>query len=230
MELQATLFEDQVSSASTDERPRCRMCARPARWKPHVQQWAMYCGGRNCDNRERICQNVACGESFHINVDGAGTKYCSAECKREGYTAGRKAKPILCAWCGRERIGAQHLGKIWPYICNDCIAPIKHLTDRLKSHHVPHERARQLARHRSCEICERDIVTKVRQQSHGKLTSPLVVDHDHSCCPADNHSCGKCIRGLVCRWCNMAMGMLEDDPARAQAMAEYLERFRRSEA
>jgi hypothetical protein len=28
------------------------------------------------------------------------------------------------------------------------------------------------------------------------------VDHDHTCCPK-RFSCGKCIRGLVCRSCNL---------------------------
>jgi len=31
------------------------------------------------------------------------------------------------------------------------------------------------------------------------------VDHDHACCPTAGHSCGKCIRGLLCSPCNVAV-------------------------
>lgn len=49
----------------------------------------------------------------------------------------------------------------------------------------------------------------------------LCVDHDHSCCPA-KRSCGKCIRGLLCHFCNMAAGYVRDNPEVATALATYL--------
>lgn len=36
----------------------------------------------------------------------------------------------------------------------------------------------------------------------------LVVDHDHKCCPTDI-TCGKCVRDLLCNWCNKIIGYIE---------------------
>lgn len=49
------------------------------------------------------------------------------------------------------------------------------------------------------------------------------VDHDHACCPGDR-SCGQCVRGLLCHNCNVALGLLADDPSRLLAAADYVGR------
>jgi hypothetical protein len=49
----------------------------------------------------------------------------------------------------------------------------------------------------------------------------FAVDHDHGCCPGDT-SCGKCIRGLLCRQCNWAIGQVGDDPETLRRLATYL--------
>ena len=43
----------------------------------------------------------------------------------------------------------------------------------------------------------------------------LVIDHDHE---TDR------VRGMLCRRCNAALGMLRDDPAIMDAAADYVRR------
>lgn len=62
-----------------------------------------------------------------------------------------------------------------------------------------------------CPIC--------MQQLSGKLT----VDHDHSCCPQSNKTCGQCIRGVLHFGCNTAIGLLKDDVSRLRNAMDYLE-------
>lgn len=42
-------------------------------------------------------------------------------------------------------------------------------------------------------------------------TRKLSVDHDHRCCNGPV-SCGRCVRGLLCRPCNDMLGHMRDDP------------------
>ena len=44
------------------------------------------------------------------------------------------------------------------------------------------------------------------------------VDHDHRCCPGPR-SCGRCVRGLLCRHCNGKLGWLEP---RWEAIERYV--------
>jgi len=52
--------------------------------------------------------------------------------------------------------------------------------------------------------------------------SRFSVDHDHMCCPG-RKSCGKCVRGLLCRQCNTGIGNLGESPDTLRAAIEYLE-------
>jgi hypothetical protein len=49
---------------------------------------------------------------------------------------------------------------------------------------------------------------------------PICIDHDHACCPSEKRSCGKCIRGLLCRSCNTSLGHIERRYALARAYLE----------
>lgn len=48
------------------------------------------------------------------------------------------------------------------------------------------------------------------------------IDHDHSCCPSPNGSCGRCIRGVLCFCCNIGLGYFQDDPIILEAAIRYL--------
>lgn len=212
-------FESPTPSRSA---PRCTMCARPAWWSPKHRRFGTYCGSSNCTNRERVCQ--VCGIDFMRKEDGAGSKYCSPPCKELGYRPRHSSRraPMACNWCGVVARFTGRRGGLWPYICTGCLAPISHLITRLKAHRVSHERARLLTESPGCEVCSTDIVTKTRDPDSGKWRAQLVVDHDHSCCPVDSHSCGRCIRGFLCRQCNLAEGLLRSDPQIAMQLSRYL--------
>ena len=49
------------------------------------------------------------------------------------------------------------------------------------------------------------------------------IDHNHACCPSDT-TCGKCIRGLLCRDCNLMIGHAKDNLETLKKAVEYLER------
>ena len=49
-----------------------------------------------------------------------------------------------------------------------------------------------------------------------------VVDHDRTCCATDA-SCSKCRRGILCQWCNSALGYAADNPLILRRMADYIE-------
>ena len=57
----------------------------------------------------------------------------------------------------------------------------------------------------------------------------LHVDHDHNCCgyaegSRDVKTCGKCIRGVLCKDCNTAEGLLHSNPELTRRLADYIER------
>lgn len=55
----------------------------------------------------------------------------------------------------------------------------------------------------------------------------LCIDHDHRCCPG-KAGCAKCVRGLLCNWCNSAAGLLRDSSSAAAGLARYLLKWEES--
>lgn len=63
-----------------------------------------------------------------------------------------------------------------------------------------------------CAICEQP-----------QTVDTFVVDHDHACCSDRGRSCGRCVRGLLCSYCNTAIGSLRDDPKILHSAIRYLD-------
>lgn len=78
------------------------------------------------------------------------------------------------------------------------------------------ERRMQSQEHR-CAVCQ--TVMKRPQ-----------VDHDHSCCPAKVTTCGKCVRDLLCRNCNLAVGFVKEDVGIAERLVIYLRKWKLHES
>lgn len=60
----------------------------------------------------------------------------------------------------------------------------------------------------------------------GKCANPACersaedLDHDHSCC-IGKKTCGRCIRGVLCKRCNYKLGLLERDLDLIQGLLSY---------
>jgi hypothetical protein len=56
----------------------------------------------------------------------------------------------------------------------------------------------------------------------------MSVDHNHNCCPG-LFTCGNCLRGLLCRSCNLALGGFKDNKVIIQNAINYLLQFESKE-
>lgn len=65
-----------------------------------------------------------------------------------------------------------------------------------------------------CAICQRTFTQD----------DIICVDHDHKCCPGKN-SCGKCIRGLLCKSCNFLLGNSGDNATVLLQASKYIEKY-----
>src|SRR5271157_4560843 len=137
---------------------------------------------------------------------------------------GRRRKEVKCPTCGDTDVS--HFTKasnracgVQSY-CKPCMHDYRqargwdHLSTFYKK--TPEQIEELLATQNGlCAICQEP------------TTEKLQVDHDHACCSGTNRiTCGKCIRGLLCKQCNRMLGFAKDDPARLRRAAEYLEKFK----
>jgi len=77
-----------------------------------------------------------------------------------------------------------------------------------------------------CALCGEPMLPR------GKEANSVVVDHDHQCCPPRpgraGSSCGKCVRGLLHRQCNLLLGLLEKNQSKLDLAVKYLNRWKES--
>lgn len=65
------------------------------------------------------------------------------------------------------------------------------------------------------------VCASCREPTKGKRAKRLFIDHDHTCCPGQ-HSCGLCVRGLLCGDCNSMFGHARDSVQRLESGIAYL--------
>lgn len=78
-------------------------------------------------------------------------------------------------------------------------------------------------RHHISEDSFNNMLKKHNGMCHScKEKEVKVIDHDHSCCKS-NRSCGKCVRGLLCQPCNIALGLLLDNRNNIIKLLNYVD-------
>lgn len=136
---------------------------------------------------------------------------------------------MICVDCEQEKRDEDfYLNKKTQKYFNYCktCSGVRHSKwrDKNREHHREYNRMRQITvkygltpqqystmKEKGCEIC-------------GSFEG-LAVDHDHSCC-SGLQTCGKCVRGLLCRRHNWAAGNLNDSSDEARKLAVYLDKTR----
>jgi Recombination endonuclease VII len=179
---------------------------------------------------DRVCEN--CGMSFQVQYQSAirsgGGRYCSRTCNprfrelAENMVAlsigPKRAKvDVACSGCGEMfRTKVKNIARGGGRFCSRAWNPA------YQPRYTPSEKSRRYNLARSYGLSVQDFENMRRSQGgrcaicnslpdgpHGVL----VVDHDHM---TGN------VRQLLCNNCNMAVGLLRDNPVCATELAAYL--------
>lgn len=161
---------------------------------------------------KRACSFCETEFSPYRGPNGVRQKYCSRLCqKRNGYENARSERTNVCINCGDTFTHTTNYERMRCYVCRKPAGQRKSPLEKhlWASYRIKLDRYNQMIAN-GCWACSTHEV--------------LYVDHDHSCCPG-SITCGKCVRGILCRPCNMAEGALEGKPERAEALANYMRRL-----
>lgn len=179
---------------------------------------------------DRVCET--CGSAFTVQYQTArrlgGGRYCSPTCNPRVKDVARSrvalkmgAKRALvnvsCAGCGRNfqtRVKniARGGGRYCSRACNPGYGRRYEPSEKFRRHNLKRNYGlssaefdqMRLAQQSRCAICR-----SLPDEPHGVL----VIDHCHM---TDR------VRQLLCNNCNMAIGLLRDDPVTATKLAAYL--------
>jgi len=50
------------------------------------------------------------------------------------------------------------------------------------------------------------------------------LDHDHTCAYCSGAGCRRCVRSILCPWCNNCLAQARDNPETLRRLADYLEK------
>lgn len=206
------------------ERSRARQRVYDA---AHREEKKAYAAAHYLAHREEMIATSSAYYAAH-REETAVKQRASSAVYRIGHAEERKAYAAAYGAAHREEINAK--AKAFYYAHREAIRarqaayyanhPRLWLVQRLKSFYwmTPERYEALLARQQGlCAICGTVLDRGIDTQ----------LDHNHACCPG-RASCGQCVRGILCRACNRALGMFGDDPLRLERAAEYVREGQRS--
>lgn len=160
---------------------------------------------------------------------------CQCSCGNTAVVASAdltNGKSTRCRDCGYSEVSKKNR----KYTATDKYCPWCKVYKPLESFHLDNKRkSRKSAYCKSCYTIVRYNLTVDKYNAllaaqnglcaiAGCSNKPTDIDHDHSCC-SGAYSCGKCVRGLLCRSCNLALGLINDDIVKVAGLQTYLSEF-----
>lgn len=153
-----------------------------------------------------------CNQSFAWDRDKPNKRYCSPTCARSAHLRRRRDReyqpsPIFCAQCGSE---IQYKSGKRRFCSAECQRTFAAVDARWRAKRLD---PATIGLALQCALC-------------GAADRSLEIDHDHDCCKGER-TCGKCFRGMLCRPCNVGLGMFKDSPTLLRKAARYIAEARR---
>lgn len=195
--------------------------------------------------RTKSCVDCGCGFSASIYSRSTRCVDCQKTHERLADNAAHREKRAArqlpteypCKECGETVFWSNKLGRR-PTLCLDCQANFSVIYEqKYRCQRQPRDEAMRLKyRLKASYRITPEIYQEMKDRQNGKCfgcqlgedeVGTFHIDHDHSCCPGDR-SCGNCLRGLLCRACNTALGLLAEDPDRLRAARIYLRKWART--
>lgn len=208
-------------------------CERPLASKGfcdlHYRRWRRY-----GDPRESIPVPKRQSRKGECSVDGCGSpiqavRMCSRHHQRNfkygNPLGGNPALPAMevtemgrrCRKCRRDLPPSAfyEVANATKHVCKEC----EDLTKLARKYGLPPDQYWKMFHDQGgvCAVCGEP------PGGDGRFKR-LSVDHDHACCPGAE-SCGKCVRGLLCRPCNFGLGGFRDRVELLHAAEAYLRRI-----